>query len=88
MQCMCSVYAVWAAGRLHCFCIAYCMYTAISLECNCSVQSHHSVSAVHTVVSSVSEVYLQPPLQIHSMYWSVSAVYTAGHCRYTAVRSG
>ncbi len=33
-------------------------------------------------------MYVQPSLKVHSVYWSVSAVCTAGHRRYTAVRSG
>ena len=64
--------------------LVHCRYTA-AVQCTCS---HHSVNAVHTVACSVLEVYLQPPLQIYSMYWNVSAVCTARHCRYTAVRSG
>ena len=75
LECTCSVRAVWVACRLHWLC-------SVVLQCNCSVQT----CAVHTVVCSVSELYLQPPL--HSMYWSVSAVCTAKHCRYTAVWSG
>ena len=52
-------------------------------------RSNWSAYAVYVQCTcSVSEVYLQPSLQIHSMYWNVSAVCTAGHCRYTAVRSG
>ena len=84
MQCTCSICAVWAACRLHWLCSAGCNYTAVNLECFCSVETwyhkrrHHSVCAVHTVACSVSEVYLQPPLQIYSMYRSVSAVCTAG----------
>ena len=61
-------------------CTSICSVSAVFLQAgsaNCSMQCVRSVLII-----------LQPPLQIHSMYWSVSAMCTSGHCRYTAVRSG
>ncbi len=66
--------------QMHCMCSVRAVWAAcrLQLHCNCTAIS----------LEWNCSVYLQPPLQIHSMYSSVSAVYTAGHCRYTAVRAG
>ncbi len=96
VECIGSIVSVYLQCRLQ----IHCTYTATCWQGRCSAQNAsimtvtvyyigiYSVGTVYTAVCSVSAVYEQPILQGHVISCNVPAVYTAWHCRYTALWSG